>query len=189
MPHHLCVCVHVYALPYCRAAPRTCRWTAAAPAKDGKRAHAIGCDSVLAPLPRVASTSDAVMRPFGPLPAREDRSTPSSLASFLAYGVAMMRPSALFCGAGAGVGGGAGCSDLGCAAGGGAAACESTAGASTFCSTFSSLGASGYRYMCPQSAPQLRWRHIVGTNDCMRAKQLLEVLSSSSCPPVAAAGR
>ena len=55
-----------------------------------------------------ASTSEAVMRPAGPVPPMAARSTPSSFASFFAYGVATMRPSARFCGAGAAAGGGAG---------------------------------------------------------------------------------
>lgn len=55
-----------------------------------------------------ASTSEAVMRPAGPVPPTAARSTPSSFASFFAYGVATMRPSARFCGAGAAAGGGGG---------------------------------------------------------------------------------
>ena len=57
-----------------------------------------GAAVVLAPLPPFLkpSTSDAVILPDGPLPDRLLRSTPSSFASFLAYGVAMTRPSARF---------------------------------------------------------------------------------------------
>ena len=56
-----------------------------------------GACVVVAPLPLLKpSTSEAVILPAGPLPDRLLRSTPSSFASFLAYGVAMTRPSARF---------------------------------------------------------------------------------------------
>lgn len=56
-----------------------------------------GAVVVVAPLPPLKpSTSAAVILPAGPLPDKLLRSTPSSFASFLAYGVAMTRPSARF---------------------------------------------------------------------------------------------
>ena len=79
-------------------------------------------------------TSEAVILPSGPEPPSVARSTPSSFASFLAYGVAMTRPSARGAGAGAdeGAGGGGGAEG---AEGAGAAAVDAATGsglASTF---------------------------------------------------------
>jgi hypothetical protein len=45
------------------------------------------------PTPPACSTSEAVMRPLGPVPTILERSTLSFLASCFAYGVAMTRPS------------------------------------------------------------------------------------------------
>ena len=53
-------------------------------------------------------TSEAVILPSGPEPPSVARSTPSSFASFLAYGVAMTRPSARGAGADEAGGGGGG---------------------------------------------------------------------------------
>ena len=79
----------------------------AAASGAGAGFEALACDGagvedgaavVLAPLPPALkpSTSEAVILPDGPLPDRLLRSTPSSFASFLAYGVAMTLPSARF---------------------------------------------------------------------------------------------
>ena len=77
--------------------------------------------------PAARSTSDAVMRPFGPLPPTTLRSTLCFFASCLAYGVAITRPSAR--GAGPVAAGGGGGGGAAAAAAAGAAACT---GASSF---------------------------------------------------------
>mmetsp|Transcript_15107 Transcript_15107/g.32745 ORF Transcript_15107/g.32745 Transcript_15107/m.32745 type:complete len:286 (-) Transcript_15107:106-963(-) len=82
-------------------------------------------------LPAARSTSEAVILPLGPVPPMRDRSTFRSLASCLAYGVAMTRPSARGAGAAAtGAGAGAAGAGVGAgAAGAGAGAAAAGAGA------------------------------------------------------------